>query len=117
MKKLTLHNIVLALALGFFASGAIAADSQLLEVTHKAAGLVCNDCHSKNKKEQVRITKCLECHDTQALAETTADFEPTNPHKNRHFDTETNCSYCHHQHKESENYCSGCHLRFDFVTP
>lgn len=117
MKNLTIHNIIFSLAFSFLASNAMANDAQLLEVTHKNAGLVCNDCHTKDKQEVVRITKCLECHDTADLAETTADFKPTNPHKNRHFDTETNCSYCHHQHKESENYCEGCHQRFDFVTP
>ncbi|WP_108946037.1 cytochrome c3 family protein [Shewanella halifaxensis] len=117
MKKLTLHKIVLSLAFSIFTSGVVAAEAQLLEVTHKNAGLVCKDCHVKNMKDNVRMTTCLECHDTTELANSTADHPVTNPHKNRHFDTETNCNYCHHQHKESENYCGSCHLKFDLVTP
>ncbi|MDO6639060.1 cytochrome c3 family protein [Shewanella sp. 5_MG-2023] len=117
MKKLTLHKIVLSLAFSLFTTGAIAADSQLLEATHKDAGLVCKDCHISGMKEEVRMTTCIECHDTAELAKTTADHPITNPHENRHFGTETNCNYCHKQHEESVNYCGSCHLRFDLVTP
>lgn len=117
MKNLTLLNIMLSLVLSVFASCAMAGDSTLLDQTHAALGLECNDCHTTKPRQAVSMLKCVECHDTKELAEATADVKPTNPHKNRHFSTETDCSYCHHQHKKSENYCGSCHLRFDFVIP
>ncbi|WP_434086724.1 cytochrome c3 family protein [Shewanella mesophila] len=51
------------------------------------------------------------------MAKKTANMQPTNPHKNRHFDTETTCSNCHNVHEKSQNYCEGCHARFNFVVP
>ncbi|WOT05772.1 cytochrome c3 family protein [Shewanella youngdeokensis] len=117
MKKLRLHNIILSLALSAFASGVMADDSPLLDETHAAMGMTCNDCHVSEKREPVKMSVCTECHDTQELADSTKDFKPTNPHDNRHFSTETDCMKCHKQHTKSVNYCSGCHKRFDFVTP
>ncbi|WOT03766.1 cytochrome c3 family protein [Shewanella youngdeokensis] len=117
MKKLRLHNIILSLALSFFVSGAMAEDSKLLDETHAAMGITCNDCHVTDKREPVKMNVCTECHDTKGLAADTKDVQPTNPHDNRHFSTETDCMKCHNQHKESENYCIGCHERFNFVTP
>ncbi|WP_119969301.1 cytochrome c3 family protein [Shewanella japonica] len=116
MNKFILQNILLAMALTVFANGAIAADKSLGN-THKAAGVECSDCHETKPPQAVPMFKCLECHDTKDLAETTKNVMPTNPHENRHFSTETDCTYCHNQHKASENYCGGCHLRFDFVVP
>ncbi|GGI71403.1 cytochrome c3 family protein [Shewanella gelidii] len=117
MKQLTLKNIVLSLALSVFAAGAFSADKPLLESVHKDLGLTCKDCHSSKPFNEPPVTACFECHDTKELAKETADHPITNPHENRHFGTETNCNYCHHQHKESENYCGSCHLRFKLVTP
>lgn len=60
---------------------------------------------------------CLECHDTDELAEATAELKPTNPLKNRHYDTGADCNLCHHQHRASVNFCLPCHVRFDFDVP
>lgn len=47
----------------------------------------------------------------------TADIKPTDPHKNRHYNTEADCNLCHHQHGKSENFCLPCHDRFNFHVP
>ncbi len=118
MKNLTLRNILLSLALSFFASGAMAKSSTLLDQTHAKAGIKCASCHGKAEtREAVTMMKCVKCHNTKKLAAKTKNVMPTNPHKNRHFDTETTCSNCHNVHEPSVNYCGSCHLRFDFVIP
>ncbi|PLY05433.1 MAG: flavodoxin [Desulfuromonas sp.] len=117
------NKLVFALALtlllgGLFAGGAVAADGVQLDQFHASQGVACADCHgADNQREAVPMIKCLECHDTKAVAAATADLQPTNPHDNRHFSTETDCNYCHHQHQKSENFCTPCHLRFEFVVP
>jgi ribosomal protein L37AE/L43A len=117
MKNLTLFNIMLSLVLSVFAGNALAKDT-LLDQTHFAAGVKCASCHGKAEtREPVTMLKCVKCHNTTKLAAKTENVKPTNPHKNRHFDTETNCSNCHNVHQKSENYCVGCHPRFDFVVP
>ncbi|ABI73520.1 cytochrome c3 family protein [Shewanella frigidimarina] len=118
MKKLTLRNTLLCLALSFFASTAMADNTTLLDQTHAAKGLKCASCHGKAEtREPVTMSKCVTCHNTKKLAAKTKDVKPTNPHENRHFGTETDCVKCHNVHQKSENYCGSCHLRFDFVVP
>lgn len=121
MKTKTMHMLVFVFAVallgGAFAGSVLAADVQL-DQFHASNGVTCNDCHGDQaKREPVAMIKCLDCHDTAAVAKATADLEPTNPHDNRHYSTETNCNYCHHQHRQSENFCTPCHLRFDFDVP
>ena len=128
MKSKILHKILFAVAFtilagGISATGIYAANSDktpagLLDEFHAGNDIACADCHGDdNQREAVPMIKCLECHDTEELAERTADFEPTNPHKNRHYNTEADCNLCHHQHKTSENFCLPCHARFDFIVP
>lgn len=123
MKTLYMDKFVFALALtlllvGASASVAFAADAVQLDQFHAGKGVSCADCHGdNNQRVAVPMIKCLECHDTKEVAEATADLKPANPHNNRHYGTETNCNYCHHQHQKSENFCIPCHLRFDFVVP
>ncbi len=116
MKKLT---IVLSLVLSVFAGNALAAKSSpLLDETHANAGIKCASCHGKTEtREAVTMMKCVQCHNTKKLAEKTKNVQPTNPHKNHHFDTELDCASCHNVHEKSENYCGSCHLRFDFIVP
>ncbi len=108
---------------GIFASGVYAANTAkkqvgTLDEFHAKADVTCADCHGDvSQREAVEMVKCLECHDTAELAEKTANVKPTNPHKNRHYNTEADCNLCHHQHKKSENFCLPCHGRFDFVVP
>ncbi|MGE6433926.1 cytochrome c3 family protein [Shewanella baltica] len=112
MKYFKMRHLLLTFAIVVFANGTAAAE---LGNTHKNAGIGCADCHGKGKpKEAAPMFACLQCHDTKELADTTKDIEPTNPHKNRHNGTETNCNTCHHQHKPSENACLGCHERWEF---
>lgn len=118
MKNLTLLNIILSLVLSVFAGSALANKAVLLDQTHAAAGVKCSSCHGKAEtREPVTMLKCVKCHNTTKLAKKTANVKPTNPHKNRHFDTETTCSNCHNVHEKSQNYCEGCHARFNFVVP
>lgn len=114
MKNLT---IILSLVLSVFAGSALAKDNTLLDQTHAAAGLKCKSCHGMEERQAVPMDKCVQCHNTKKLAAKTENVKPTNPHKNRHFDTETTCSKCHNVHKESVNYCGSCHQKFDFVVP
>ncbi len=124
MKTKTLHmpKFLFAMALTIFlgasmASAVMAADQQL-DALHAGSDVTCDDCHAgSDQRDAVPMIKCLECHDTAALAEETADLKPTNPHKNRHYSTETDCNLCHHQHEKSENFCLPCHVRFDFKVP
>jgi len=123
MKTRYMHKLVFALTLallfgGAFVSGAFAADAVQLDQFHAAKGVSCADCHGEdNQREAVPMIKCLACHDTKDVAKATAKLKPTNPHDNRHFSTETDCNYCHHQHQPSENFCTPCHLRFEFDVP
>lgn len=118
MKNLKLFNIILVMALSFFASATFAKSQPLLDQTHLEAGIKCASCHGKaEQREAVTMMKCVKCHNTEKLAKKTENFEPTNPHKNRHFGTETDCTNCHKVHEKSVNYCTGCHNRFDFVVP
>lgn len=119
MKAISMYKLVFALALALaLGGGAFAADATQLDQFHAGKGVSCADCHGDdNQRAAVPMIKCLECHDTKDVAKATADLKPTNPHDNRHFSTETDCNYCHHQHKPSENFCTPCHLRFEFVVP
>jgi hypothetical protein len=122
------YKFMCALALsvlfvGFTANGIFAAktkktDAVLLDEFHATTGVTCADCHgADNARTAVTIATCIECHDTTELAEKTGEGNPTNPHKNRHYNTEADCNLCHHQHKKSENFCLPCHDKFDFVVP
>jgi hypothetical protein len=90
-----------------------------LDQVHATAGVTCANCHvTVVRRDPVRMETCRSCHGTgAALAATTAQFKPTNPHQNPHYGTETDCNQCHHQHQPSVNLCSGCHTRFDFKVP
>ena len=122
-KNMHIYTFFFALALtlilgGAFTRSAFASDAILLDQFHAGKGVTCADCHGdNNQRKAVPMIKCLECHDTKELAKETADVKPTNPHKNRHYGTETDCNYCHHQHRKSQNFCLPCHPRFDFVVP
>ncbi len=121
MNTKTFHmpKLVFALALALVLGGAFAGSALAqLDQSHASAGVSCADCHGdQTQREPVAMLKCLECHDTKDVAEATAELKPTNPHNNRHYGTETNCNYCHHQHQKSENFCTPCHLRFTFDVP
>ena len=99
------------------AKPADAAKAALLGSKHAAAGVTCAQCHGNAaKKQAVPASKCITCHDTKTLAESTAKLNPYNPHNNRHFGTEGDCNECHHQHKKSQNRCDECH-KFNFIVP
>lgn len=115
-----LFAIGLTLFLGGIFSGSLYAAEKtgLLDAYHAENGIACADCHENEmKREAVSMVKCLECHDVDELAESTADLKPTNPHLNRHYNTGADCNLCHHQHRKSENFCLPCHARFDFMVP
>ncbi|MCE1204543.1 MAG: cytochrome c3 family protein [Holophagaceae bacterium] len=85
---------------------------------HAGRGIACAQCHGKGgKREAVPMRQCQTCHDPEALAARTAQVKPTNPHQNRHYGTQTDCTRCHHEHRASENFCLPCHTRFGFKVP
>jgi len=85
--------------------------------THRLAGVTCASCHGKTKKPQpVKMKQCVTCHDTDKLAEKTANVKPANPHETKHYGKDLDCNVCHRQHEKPENFCSQCH-KFDFVVP
>ncbi|MCL1074977.1 cytochrome c3 family protein [Shewanella dokdonensis] len=118
MKNFNLFKMLLAIALTVFAGSSMAKSDVLLDQVHFAKGVKCASCHGNAQpREAVTMMKCVQCHNTEKLAQKTKDLQPTNPHNNRHFGTETNCTNCHHVHQKSENYCVSCHPRFDFIVP
>lgn len=85
---------------------------------HAGRGVACAQCHGKGtKREAVPFRQCQGCHDPADLAARTANVKPTNPHQNRHYGIQTDCTRCHHEHKASENFCLPCHSRFTFKVP
>lgn len=84
---------------------------------HGLAGVDCQKCHGKTKKPQeVPMSQCVKCHNTDKVAEKTASVKPQNPHESVHYGRTLDCNLCHHEHAKSENYCAQCH-KFDFVVP
>lgn len=85
---------------------------------HAGLGVSCAQCHGRAvKTAPVPFRQCQGCHDPSDLAARTANVKPTNPHQNRHYGTQTDCTRCHHEHKASENFCLPCHARFTFKVP
>jgi fumarate reductase flavoprotein subunit len=87
-------------------------EALLLAGKHDAAGISCNDCHEEDPPAgSVATDTCLTCHeDYQELAASYLD--PHNAHV-----TYSNCSDCHHVHRESEKICQGCHHTFNIQAP
>jgi hypothetical protein len=84
---------------------------------HQLAGTTCAKCHADVKNpEPVPAAACLQCHDMDKVAETTAKVKPSNPHDSPHYGKKSDCNLCHHQHEKSENYCAQCHS-FPFNVP
>ena len=107
---------------GFIAIPAFAQDTLnkpdgALGKVHAAEGYKCTKCHTTAKKtDPVPQETCLSCHgdgDSKKLAAITAKVKPVNPHENRHYGTEADCSLCHRVHEKPVNYCADCHPRFD----
>lgn len=114
--------IVLCVALGVVAGSPTAEagnKANKLMSKHAQHAVACAACHGKGKKvTTIQTAKCLECHgDGKALAERTAKAKPRNPHDNRHYGTEADCSLCHREHTASENFCLPCHDRILFKVP
>ena len=108
--------------LGFGLAGLLAASLGAAPAArtskHAARGVTCAQCHGKSgKPAAVPFRQCQGCHDPADLAARTAQAKPTNPHENRHYGTQTDCTRCHHEHQASENLCLPCHMRFIFKVP
>jgi hypothetical protein len=85
--------------------------------THNLAGVTCEKCHGKAKKQEApEMKQCLTCHNPEKLVEKTAKIKPENPHTSPHYGNSLDCNLCHLQHGKSENYCNQCH-KFDFIVP
>ena len=87
-------------------------EGALLADKHEAAGISCSDCHTEDPPaDAVATDTCMTCHeDYQELAASYLD-----PH-NAHI-SYSNCSDCHHVHRESEMICQGCHHTFNIQAP
>lgn len=87
-------------------------EGALLVDKHKAAGISCNDCHAGDPNATAVTTDtCMTCHgDYNEVAASYLD-----PH-NAHI-SYSNCSDCHHLHRESEKICQGCHHTFNVQAP
>lgn len=87
-------------------------EGALLADKHDAAGISCSDCHAEDPPaDAVATDTCMTCHeDYQELAASYLD-----PH-NAHI-SYSNCSDCHHVHRESEKICQGCHHTFNVQAP
>jgi hypothetical protein len=119
-----MFRAAMALCMSTFLALAVQAQDKLnkpdgpLGKLHAAEKVKCVKCHeTANKTDPVRMDTCLGCHgdgDSKALAALTTKVKPLNPHENRHYGTEAECSLCHRVHEKSVNYCLDCHNRFDF---
>jgi hypothetical protein len=87
-------------------------EAHLLAGKHDSAGISCNDCHVEDPPAgSVGTDTCMECHDD--YKELAASYlDPHNAHV-----TYSNCSDCHHVHRESEKICQGCHHTFNIQAP
>lgn len=120
----TFVGTALAVFLSSFMALAVQAQNEPLKSEgplgklHADDKVKCVKCHGTAKRtEPVSMETCLGCHgdgDSKALAALTAKAKPMNPHENRHYGTEADCSLCHRVHQKSVNYCLDCHSRFDF---
>jgi hypothetical protein len=129
MKNKTIQKIFLAVStiaflfgvfpdVGINVAHAAKEKAEELGKMHGRMGIECSQCHGNlTKTEPVSMEKCVSCHDTNKLADSTSGLKPTNPHNSRHYNTEADCNLCHHMHKKSENFCLPCHKRFDFIVP
>jgi hypothetical protein len=120
----TFVSTALAACLSSFMAMAVQAQNEPLKSEgplgklHADEKVKCVKCHGTAKRtEPVSMETCLGCHgdgDSKALAALTAKAKPMNPHENRHYGTEADCSLCHRVHQKSVNFCLDCHSRFDF---
>lgn len=111
---------LLGLGLAGLLSTVLGAAPAKAPLTSKHAGrdISCAQCHGGGaKKSAVPMRQCVSCHDPADLATRTAQVKPTNPHQNRHYGTQADCTRCHHEHRASENFCLPCHTRFTFKVP
>lgn len=94
----------------------IAVSAQPLADKHAAHSMNCAACHGVEKPEafaEVPASKCLQCHQQEAIINKFSDLKDRNPHKN-HLG-EVDCNICHKGHEEPFNYCSQCHQNFSFT--
>jgi fumarate reductase flavoprotein subunit len=88
---------------------------------HAKAGVICHDCHQKEKPTTAPVPdeSCMACHgDLKAMAELTKHL-PANPHQPPpapHPGPFT-CPECHRQHKPAAVKCLECHPTFKFTDP
>ncbi len=88
---------------------------------HAKAGVICHDCHQKEKPTTAPVPdeSCMACHgDLKAMAELTKQL-PANPHAPPPppHPGPFACPECHRQHKATVVKCLECHPTFKFHDP
>jgi len=64
-------------------------------------------CHGAAKPPRdVAFERCVNCRETAALAQSTAERKLANPHDSPHNGKDAGCNLCHHQHERSEVCCA-----------
>ncbi len=116
MKLPLVAALVLALGPGTAIRAGEADAKRPLPPWHAKAGVICHDCHQKEKPTSAAVAddSCMVCHgDYPAMAELTKHL-PVNPHappKAPHPGPFA-CPECHHQHKPAVVKCLECHPDF-----
>jgi len=117
--KLQLKTVLIMLA-AILAAGTCVAGDTLIDQGKKMGrdfhsdlyeSESCDACHDQKGKFPSDFT-CSDCHDAEALIETTTRPEDEmwqNPHNNLHYGQDVPCMECHGEHQEKEPLCAGCH--------
>lgn len=122
MKREHLMALCLLLGMGALPGRAAAQDPKHpLPAPHAKAGLICHDCHLKEKPVTAAVAdeSCMACHgDLKAMAVLTKQHAvnphapPAAPHPGPFA-----CPECHRQHKPPVVKCLECHPTFKFTDP
>jgi hypothetical protein len=83
---------------------------------HAEKGLACSVCHGDGApSSDVKVEKCLACHQSiEAVAEKAKNYDK-DPHKNHLIDaTDVKCTQCHNGHKATKPVCLDCHSGMKF---
>jgi hypothetical protein len=114
--------LITGLVVALVPGAPLGAEGRTLARKHVQNGLLCYNCHQKEKPTDAAVPQesCMVCHgDYAAMAEYTRKLavNPHDPPKKEGHPKPFLCTECHHQHKAPEVKCLECHTDFKLVAP